>query len=133
MKTPQLIYYLDDDNDDLIFFKTIAGDLGHTVRLFTNGNELLYSLKYDFEKPDILFLDVHMPVLNGEEILYVIKKSEDYKHIPVVMISGAYPKKLVRHYAEAGANFLMKKKPLVNDFKAALEEVLQIDFKSLTQ
>jgi CheY-like chemotaxis protein len=130
MKTRQLIFYLDDDLDDLEFFKDIAENLGHRVSTFTNGNELFYSLRHEWEKPDIIFLDIHMPVLNGEEILDVIKKSEDYKHIPIVMISGAYPKKLVRHFQESGANYLMKK-PLVHDFESALEEVLKIDMHTL--
>lgn len=127
MKTTKLIYYLDDDVDDLNFFKEIAEVLGHKVALFTTGQELLYALKYHETKADILFLDIHMPVLNGEEILNVIRKSEEYKHLPIVMISGAYPKKLARTYYEAGASHLMKKSGF-NDLKASLDQILRMDF-----
>lgn len=130
MKKQKLIYYLDDDIDDLNFFREIAESLGHRVATFVNGNEMFYSLRHNLEKPNIIFLDIHMPVLNGEEILNVIKKSVDYKHIPVVMISGAYPKKLVRQFLEVGANYLMKK-PHAHDFRIALEQIMDIDFKSL--
>jgi len=128
MKAPQLIYYLDDDTDDLYFFKDVAESLGHKVQIFINGSVMLQALsRAPF--PDVIFLDIHMPVFNGEEILNVIKKSEEWKHIPVVMISGAYPKKLVRSYLEAGANYLMKK-PTASEWRNSLGKVLEIDWNS---
>jgi CheY-like chemotaxis protein len=127
MKNPKLLYYLDDDTDDIDFFKEAADALGQEVTTFMNGNELLYALRHEPKRPDIIFLDVHMPILNGEEILSILKKSEEYKGIPVVMISGAFPKKLVRDYLKNGADYLMKK-PIGNGLKDALAHVLQIDF-----
>src|SRR6476661_6107851 len=121
MKPRQVIYYLDDDADDLYFFRIACQKLGHKVSLFADGHELLLALRRNEEEPDVIFLDIHMPILNGEEILNIIKKSPDWKHIPVVMISGAYPKKLVRQFAEAGANHLMKKPTGNEDLKTALE------------
>lgn len=129
MKANQQIFYLDDDIDDLYFFKEVAEGMGHTVTIFINGNEMLKALKKPENQPDVIFLDIHMPVFNGEEILNILKKSDDTRHIPVVMISGAYPKKLVRHYLEAGANYLMKK-PVITDLRATLEQVLDIDWKN---
>ncbi|HEX9980248.1 MAG TPA: response regulator [Flavobacterium sp.] len=129
MKTPKSIFYLDDDIDDLYFFKDAAEGLGHEVSIFINGNEMLKALVKKTPEPDIIFLDIHMPVLNGEEILHVLKKSDEWKHIPIVMISGAYPKKLVRHYLEAGANYLMKK-PGYNDLQNTLDHVINIDWKN---
>ena len=128
MKASKSIFYRDDDIDDLYFFKEVAEGLGHDVSIYINGHEMLRALDKK-PQPDIIFLDIHMPVLNGEEILNVLKKSDDYKHIPIVMISGAYPKKLVRHYLEAGANYLMKKPSFV-DLKTSLEEVLKIDWNT---
>jgi len=127
MKTRLSLFYLDDDLDDLLFFKNAAQELGHNVMTFTNGNDLLYALRQASKFPDMIFLDIHMPILNGEEMLNLIKKSDDYKHIPVIMISGAYPKKLIRQYTEVGANYLMKK-PAGNLLKAELQKVLATDF-----
>jgi CheY-like chemotaxis protein len=123
MKVSQTIYYLDDDLDDLEFFKEVAESLGHSVKVFLDGSKMLFILENTEEKPDVIFLDVHMPILNGEEILNVIKRSDNLKHIPIVMVSGAYPRKMVRNYLDLGVNYLMKK-PHANDYKAAVEEVL---------
>lgn len=127
MKASKLIYYLDDDTDDLYFFKDVAESLGHTVQIFINGSVMLQALERKNPLPDIIFLDIHMPVFNGEEILNVLKKDPNWKQIPVVMISGAYPKKLVRNYLEAGANYLMKK-PTASEWRTSLAKVLEIDW-----
>ena len=127
MKMPQTIYYLDDDTDDLYFFKEIAESLGHHVTLYINGNEMLKALGKG-KLPDIIFLDIRMPVFNGEQILDIIKKTEAWTNIPIVMISGAYPKSAVRQYLDSGANYLMKKPVDLGDLKSSLEQVLRIDW-----
>ena len=129
MKDTQSIYYLDDDPDDLHFFKEVAENLGHNVSIFINGNVMLKALEKG-KLPDIIFLDIRMPVFNGEEILDIIKKSEVWKEIPIVMISGAYPKSLVKRYLESGANYLMKKPGNLGDLKISLEQVLSIDWNN---
>ena len=123
MGKSQTIFYLDDDDEDLDFFKEVAEELGHTVRGFSEGRIMLLVLETELVKPDIIFLDVHMPILNGQEILEIIKKSDMLKTIPIVMVSGAYPKKLVKHFNDLGVNYLMKKHH-IRDYKEALEEVL---------
>lgn len=127
MKAPLSIFYLDDDNDDLQFFREVSTNLGHDVSVFVDGNALISALLK--QTPDILFLDIHMPVFNGEEILHIIRKNDDWKDMPIVMISGILQKKLVRHYLDSGANYLMKK-PSSGDWKTNLEEVLGIDWKT---
>jgi CheY-like chemotaxis protein len=130
MKPPQKIFYLDDDLDDLYIFREVAEAMGHTVTIFINGNEMLRLLNSSTSLPDIIFLDIRMPVFNGEEILHIIKKSPSLAEIPVVMISGFNPKSLVRTYLEAGANYLMKKPAAVDDLRTSLEQVLNIDWKT---
>ena len=124
MKKAKTIYYLDDDFDDLGFFKEIAEELGHNVKVFSDGRKMLLVLEIQDEKPDVIFLDIHMPVLNGEEILEIIKKSNVLKHIPVVMVSGAYPKKLVQHCSDMGVTCLVKRHNF-KEFKQNIEEVMK--------
>lgn len=128
MIIPKLLFYLDDDVEDLKYFKELAEKLGHRVSIFATSNDMFYALKHQLEKPVMIFLDVHMPVLNGEAILNLIKKSA-YKHIPIVMISGIDSKKMMQNYLEIGANSLIEK-PVNDDLIQVLEQVLEIDFKA---
>ena len=125
MTAPKLIYYLDDDNDDLMFFKTAATNLGHRIVLFSNGQELLGALRLEKKLPITIFLDVHMPILNGVEMLNVLKNSE-WGDVPVVMVSAAYPKKIAKQFTESGADFLMKKRSSIADLELAIAEALEI-------
>ncbi len=125
MKDPKLLFYLDDDRDDLLFFTDAATQLGHQVATYTNAPDLMLDLNLATEKPHAIFLDVHMPLVNGEEILLVLKQSKEWKHIPVVMISGAYPKKLVKQYMDSGADYLMKKRSTMPDLRVAIQDALQ--------
>ena len=124
MKKIKSIYYLDDDQDDLGFFKEITEELGHDVKVFSYGRKMLLVLDIQAEKPDVIFLDIHMPVLNGQEILEIIKKSDNMQHIPVVMVSGAYPKKLLQYCADLGVSCLVKRHNF-QEFKLNIEEVLK--------
>lgn len=124
MKKAKLIYYLDDDFDDLGFFKEITEELGQTVNVFSDGHKMLLVLEMQEQKPDIIFLDIHMPVLNGEEILEIIKKSDVLKDIPVVMVSGAYPKKLLQYCSDMGVSCLVKRHNF-QEFKQNIAEVMK--------
>ena len=124
MKKAKTIYYLDDDFDDLGFFKEITEELGHEVKVFSDGRKMLLVLEIQAKKPDIIFLDIHMPVLNGEEILEIIKKSDELKDIPVVMVSGAYPKKLLQYCSDLGVSCLVKRHNF-QEFKSNIAEVLK--------
>ncbi|MBY0487147.1 MAG: response regulator [Flavobacteriaceae bacterium] len=124
MENSKKIFYLDDDLDDLGFFKEIGDDLGYQVTVFLDGKQMLRMLDNEDERPAIIILDIHMPVLNGEEILEIIRKDEKLLDIPIVMISGAYPKKLVKNYNNMGVRYLLKRNNF-KEFKVAIEQVLE--------
>src|SRR6476660_6675918 len=100
-------YCLDDDFEDLELFQDAARSLGHAVSLFRSAPALTIAI--DRLVPDAIFLDIHMPMIGGEEVLRVLKKTDRWKDIPVMMISSASPKKLVKYYIESGACGIMKK------------------------
>ena len=122
MENSKKIFYLDDDMDDLGFFKEIGDGLGYNVTMFLDGKLMLRTLEMITEMPEIIILDIHMPVLNGEEILEIIKKDDKLKDIPIIMISGAYPKKLVKNYNKMGLKYLLKR----NNYKEFKEAIINI-------
>jgi len=82
-----LIYVVDDDPINLRLIKAILNRNGfYNLTLLNNGNELLASMEKN--KPDILLLDIMMPELSGYDILEILKQRNNWKHIPVIVITA---------------------------------------------
>ncbi|HEY9257038.1 response regulator [Chitinophaga sp.] len=80
---------VDDDPDDQEFFKLAL----HTIREHIsfaaagNGQDALDQLTTAVCTPDLIFLDMNMPLMNGLTFLQKIKASATLKHIPVIIYS----------------------------------------------
>lgn len=87
MKT---IFLIDDDFDDREIFEETLLSLNLNVKYeeAKNGAEALEKLKLDhFKKPDLIFLDLNMPIMDGRAFLKQIKKDLNFNEIPVVIYS----------------------------------------------
>ncbi|NGO38236.1 response regulator [Limisphaera ngatamarikiensis] len=61
------------------------------------------------EKPDLIILDVTMPVMDGVTMLTRLKENPELKHIPVVMLTAESGRENVMHIARLGArDYLVK-------------------------
>ena len=98
----QLIYLADDDSAFLKAMTLVIEDTGAAVSCFRNGEELL---KASFDTPPkLILLDLNMPLLNGFDVLKQLNKEDDYKHIPVLVLSGACDDFNMSQAFELGAN-----------------------------
>ena len=80
-----------DDNEELC---EVVGDYlslkGHQVRCAVNGDDGLRSLTSSEPRPEVILLDLQMPVLDGWGFLIELHKNPGLADIPVVVMS-AYP------------------------------------------
>lgn len=84
------ILLVDDDLDDTDLFKEALQEVNPDleVEILHSGNEtLLFLNKADLIKPDIIFIDVNMPLMDGWECLHKIKSIPQISKKPVVMYS----------------------------------------------
>jgi two-component system chemotaxis response regulator CheY len=79
----------------------------------TQGRDALRILST--EKPDVVFLDYEMPVMNGKETLKSIRAMPEFQNLPIVMVTSHSEKDLVRELLsyKVGAYLL---KPLSEDY-----------------
>jgi CheY-like chemotaxis protein len=77
--------------DDEFGLAEMAGELlviaGYRVAMAINGKLALASLNQ--MRPDLILLDVMMPIMSGPEMLAALKADENFRDIPVVMMSAA--------------------------------------------
>lgn len=85
----KIIYLADDDRDDSEMFCEALSELNSMIlcRHAINGEDLLIKLDKHDNTPQLIFLDINMPVMNGWECLAILKKEDRYKNIPVIIIS----------------------------------------------
>lgn len=73
--------------------------------------------------PDLIILDIYLPVMNGDEVAKIIKKDDGLKHIPIILIS-ATTKSLAQRALESGADGHLTKPFEPEDLIEKIEEFL---------
>jgi CheY-like chemotaxis protein len=106
-----IVYFADDDPDDqklvVEAFKEKIIEL--EWHFMENGEQLLDSLKSKKRSPDLILLDLNMPVLSGLEALMEIRKNKKFIETPIVVLSTSGLKKDKRLSYEYGANCFVQK------------------------
>lgn len=74
-------------------------------------------------QPDVIFLDLRLPGLEGFEVCRRIKNSPDTKHIRIVAMTGYYEGEVAQRIVELGAALLMQKPFTPDDLRRALLKV----------
>jgi len=97
-----LILIVDDDeiNRNILHDRMIA--MGHIPIEAENGQSALSMIKQ--QKPDLILLDLMMPVMDGFETLHHLKSNQDYKNIPVLLISAKNDQDSIVKGIEYGAD-----------------------------
>jgi len=80
------ILVIDDEPDSLMTLSLGLKSLGYVILGALNGEEGLKIFRE--EKPDIVILDIVMPLMDGWEVLQKIKGGLKSKRVPVIMITG---------------------------------------------
>lgn len=92
MKNPHLILLVDDDADDLMLIQEAILELDNSFR-FHEAHDGRHALNYlrslaeGESYPGLIVLDINMPVLDGREMLAILKSDPALKEIPVVVFS----------------------------------------------
>ncbi|OXG04392.1 response regulator receiver domain-containing protein [Flavobacterium araucananum] len=127
------ILLTDDDEDDREFFAEAVEDLhlNHPVEFCRNGVELLDRLNdKKFEIPDIIFLDLNMPILSGFETLQQIREDSRFKDIPMIAIySTSATIDGITNTFGLGANAYIVKPVAFGDLKKLLKKVIETDWQ----
>jgi CheY-like chemotaxis protein len=103
---------VDDDPDDLGLFREALSEVGDTFICDSakDGKDLLGKLESgQIKNPDVIFLDVNMPVMNGWECLENLKNDSRYKTIPVIMYSTSSAKRDSDKALQLGAIAFLEK------------------------
>ena len=118
------ILVVDDDEDDREFFLQTIEEVYSGMNCITavNGQDALDKLR-DY-RPDIIFLDLNMPLMNGFQFLERLKQHSDLKHTPVVILSTSSDPRSIQDAIRCGARDFITKPDTLSGWELALKKAL---------
>ncbi len=122
-----------DDNPDhgkIIVWALEQSDIKNKVTVVESGEEalnMLWSIGKPEgalkRKPDIIFLDINLPILNVIDLLQKIKENNELKSIPVIILSSSDRIEDVKKAYSLGANTFISKSHIFNEVAQAVNTV----------
>ena len=130
---PIIILLVEDDEGHAVLITRALEDVEVPKRIYwvTDGEEALDYLFHrgtytDMDKsprPDLIILDLRLPKRDGQEVLQEIKKSEELRHIPVVILTNSMNEEdEVQAYSNY-VNSYLHKPTNFRDFSGLVQEV----------
>src|SRR6185295_552009 len=125
------VFMVDDDLDDRIIFSNVLDQLGIKPQItFAKQANEFFTLLKDGIMPDVIFLDINMPIMNGKQVLRDLKSNPEYSSIPVIIISASKYEKDIEETFETGAHYYLVK-PYTNAyFLEAMKRIFVNDWKA---
>jgi CheY-like chemotaxis protein len=132
MKTVLLV---EDNEDDIALMKMACMRTGipHSLHVVNNGRDAIkylshappYADKLLNPVPDLIFLDVKLPVVDGHEVLEWIRLQPGFRSVPVVMLSSSNHEADVERAYHLGVTSYLHKIPSVAEFGQGVRVILK--------
>ncbi|WP_022662205.1 ATP-binding protein [Paucidesulfovibrio longus] len=116
-------FIAEDDELNRIVLRRMLERLGMSVSEAVNGAEALEKLR--IETFDIAFMDIRMPLLNGEEAIRILRTDRDFRHLedmPLVVVSAHALPGDEERFLSAGASRYLAKPLHMDTLKKLIEE-----------
>jgi CheY-like chemotaxis protein len=114
---------VDDDEDDRDFFLQVMEDIfpDKVCETASNGRIALDKLNSTPRRPDLIFLDLNMPLMNGRQFLEEIRNYTHLAEIPVVILSTSGDAQTIRETIAMGARHFITKPDLLPSWESTLK------------
>lgn len=122
----------DDDEDDRMLFQEAIGELCIKTKLsmFNNGQELMDYLNLpNIVLPNLIFLDLNMPIKNGIQCLKEIRANPALNDVSIAIYSTSSSEKDIEDTFVNGANIYLNKPNSFRKLHEAIEKIVQLDWQ----
>jgi CheY-like chemotaxis protein len=119
---------VEDDTDDQHLFSYCMQKICRDYKciIANNGKEALDMLTEIAELPDIIFMDINMPVVDGYSCLKRVKENMKFSSIPVIVFSTAHKEFAEDTALKLGACKFIQKPLELDNFCKVIEEAINL-------
>lgn len=127
------IFFSDDDPEDVEFFKQALLEISPSVKITVarDGLELLEFLQ--FVIPDMIFLDLNMPRMNGMDCLRAIRSKGEYRDIPIIIYSTSSEARQIDEAYKSGATRFIQKPMKYEEIKEKIARTIGPEISELLE
>jgi CheY-like chemotaxis protein len=120
-----IVMCIDDDAEDTSIFVECISKIDASINcIVANNGASAIKLLSQGSLPNIIFVDVNMPVMNGKDVLSAIKTDYRLKNIPVVMYSGNFSLHQKNNLTALGAREFLEKNSDLRYLESAIRKCL---------
>ena len=122
------ILLVEDDVDDQEFFVEAVNKIENAsvYQIANNGQDALDKLEKESIYPDLIFMDINMPMMNGLDCLVEMSKDPRIQNIPVIMLSTSDNQQ--DEARQRGARAFLKKVADPKLLRTQIETMVNFDF-----
>lgn len=135
MKTVNILLVEDNDGDILLTTEAFEeSKIINNISITKNGKDALDFMfkrgEYTMvDAPDLVLLDINLPLKSGHEVLQILKDSEETKHIPIIMLTTSSTEKDISLSYKHHANCYITKPIEISEFMNAIATIEQFWLK----
>jgi DNA-binding response OmpR family regulator len=116
------VWIVDDDDEMSHAVKLMLKLLECDVRVFRNARSASKELLAG-KRPDVLLLDINMPEVTGIDMLEFIRMRQEWKELPIIMLSSETTDMQVDEAMDLGADAYIFKPVTLDELEEALKKV----------
>ncbi|NJL04087.1 MAG: PAS domain S-box protein, partial [Chloroflexaceae bacterium] len=120
------ILVVEDQPDNLQLICTALNHIGFQTSSATNGADALILMS--LSQPDLILMDIRMPIMDGQTTVQQIRAVPAWAHIPIVALTASVVDQDLHTLQPLGCNALLQKPFLLCDLYRMLEEQLGVTF-----
>ena len=125
MTEPVFLYIENDELSREVMKTLLTRGLGYRdLTMFETSAHFEQHLEGLTQKPDVIFLDIHMEPIDGFEMLKLIRRNKNYYATPVIALTASVMNEEVRRLREAGFDGAIAKPINYDTFPGALDRIL---------
>ncbi|OJV22029.1 MAG: hybrid sensor histidine kinase/response regulator [Bacteroidetes bacterium 41-46] len=101
------VLIVDDVDANVLLLKLLLSKAGYKTLTAYNGKDALHIISRN--SPDLILLDIMMPVMDGHEVAERVKEMPDKKEIPIIFLSALNsPEDIVKGFRNGAADYVSK-------------------------